>query len=104
MTRNLSSRSVPPLHYLWKHSALAGHPRAGRAFDSDRSTLDTEPLIDPSWAYSSGELVLIDLALAIATSSEINLGDLWLLDEENRTVAVEAIRLWMLGDREAVLA
>lgn len=102
MIKQLSSRSGPALHYLWRHSALAGHPRAGNAYDGDRNTLDSEPLTDPTWAYSSGESVLIDLALCLADAGTLNLADLRALDEPNRAVAISAIRLWLCGDVEAV--
>lgn len=99
----LGNRSGAALRYLWTFSALTDHPRAGRALDRDRNSLDTDLLAPDDWAWSSGERVLIDLARAIAQGSGgCYVGELMFLDEHNRQVATEALSIWLNGEHEAV--
>ena len=101
----LGNRSGAALRYLWSYSELSHHPRAGNALDRDRNVLNTDILAPDDWAWSSGELVLIDLARAIAQGSGgCYVGELTFLDEHHRYVATEAISIWLNGEHDAVSA
>lgn len=100
----LGNRSGAALRYLWTFSALGDHPKAGPAYDRDRNSLDTDKIERDCWAWSSGERVLIDLAVSIARqSAECSVSDLTYLDEHNRQVATEALSIWLNGEHEAVV-
>lgn len=99
----LGNRSGAALRYLWTFSNLGDHPRAGRALDRDRNTLDLELLRSEDWAWSSGEVALIDLAEAISTGNGAGrIAGLRNLDEHHRQVATETLSIWLNGEHEAV--
>lgn len=91
----LGSRSGPAVAHLFQCPTFRHHPQASRALTSDQDGnlfLDRGVLAEP-WSWSSGEWILIHLAIALSSREPFDLYELRHLDDEHRRYAVEAIAL-----------
>ena len=85
----------PALTFLWRVSLLGQHPRTANAFDQDRGTLDLEALDLDTWAWSSGEAIMVRLAWGMATDHcDVTAQELWRLDDLQRDAAAWALHMW----------
>lgn len=84
------------LDHLVSASVLCEHDTFLDNYDPDRGIIDIEAL--DGWRWSSGEQVLIDVALIImGYNRPVQVTDLWGLDDSNRAAAVTALDIAMCG-------
>jgi hypothetical protein len=97
---HLTSRGLIASRTLISTTVLQHNPVVSQAFDIDRREIDLEALED--WRWSSGELVLVDLLRAFATSyGGPPVEDLLKLDLEHRQAVLEALSRFLL-EQEAL--
>lgn len=99
MTRrdqHLPPERLEAVEHLIAASALCEHPTFLDCWNPNTKALDIEGLQD--WRWSGGELTLIDTLLVICGyPRDVQLLDLWKLDESNRRAVVTALDIAMNG-------
>lgn len=91
----MNSSSTAALEYLWRHSILGTHPQSADAFDPTTGRLDIARLEPGAFGWSSGELILVGIAIAIAIDRRgPRIDQLWALDPVQRAAASQALVIW----------